>query len=103
MSLHYNQLTPAQAEAIAILSEEAGEVVQICGKILRHGLENYHPANTRTTNRVILCRELGDITAAGYLLVRTGILSAADTSQIQRELAWSKLDRIRPWLRHIEL
>ena len=37
MSSHFNKLTPAQAERLAILIEECGEVIQAATKILRHG------------------------------------------------------------------
>ncbi len=62
---HFNQLTPAEAERIAILMEECGEVIQACGKILRHGYESYNPFDTnKITNRVKLASELGDVAAA---------------------------------------
>lgn len=43
MPEHFNGLTPAEAERLAMLSEECGEVIQIIGKILRHGYDSYHP------------------------------------------------------------
>jgi NTP pyrophosphatase (non-canonical NTP hydrolase) len=57
-----NQLTAAQAERLAILAEECGEVIQIVGKILRHG---YCPRSSDgmrcTINRTYLEKELGDV------------------------------------------
>lgn len=67
MSEHFNQLTPAQAERLAILAEECGEVIQIIGKILRHGLESCHPV-TGEVNRTALVRELYDVKAAMVLM-----------------------------------
>lgn len=62
MQKHFNKLTPAQAERLAMLSEECGEVVQMVGKILRHGYENYHPDDSfRTSNRTLLTKELVDV------------------------------------------
>lgn len=64
---HFNRLTPAELERLAILSEECGEVQQIIGKILRHGYESYDPTevvpeNARPTiNRWLLEKELGDV------------------------------------------
>lgn len=59
---HFNKLAPAEAERIAILMEECGEVIQACGKILRHGYESYNPFSAiRTTNREELAEELGDL------------------------------------------
>jgi len=63
MSDHFNQLTPAQAERLAMLAEECGEVIQIIGKILRHGYESYHPNNPVFSNRDLLHQELTDLFA----------------------------------------
>lgn len=65
---HFNELTPAQAERLAILMEECGEVVQIIGKILRHGFESCSPFGANPeTNRQALVRELFDVRAAAEL------------------------------------
>lgn len=57
-----NGLSNAQTERLAILAEEAGEVVQIVGKILRHGFESCNPNFTLpVTNRQRLEQELGDL------------------------------------------
>lgn len=60
---HFNKLTPAEAERLAMLAEECGEVIQIVGKILRHGYDSYHPADPNTTNRDLLAKELRDVNA----------------------------------------
>lgn len=73
MSQHFNQLTPAEAERLAILSEECGEVVQAIGKILRHGLQSRHP-NGGATNRELLAFEIGDLFHAVEMLVVAGDL-----------------------------
>ena len=56
----FNQLSDAEAERPAILSEELGEAQQAVGKILRHGYESRHP-DGGPTNRESLERELGDV------------------------------------------
>ena len=38
----FNQLDCAAAERLAVLAEEAGEVVQAVTKILRHGYDRVH-------------------------------------------------------------
>lgn len=58
---NYNQLTPGEAERLAWLLEELGEVQQIVGKILRHGYESRWPPETGHTNREKLHRELRDV------------------------------------------
>jgi hypothetical protein len=37
---HVNGLSNEQLESLALLSEECGEVIQVVGKILRHGLDS---------------------------------------------------------------
>ena len=66
---NYNDLTPAQTERLAILMEECGEVIQIVGKILRHGYDEFHPDDEeQISNREHLMKEIGDIYAAVLML-----------------------------------
>lgn len=77
MTKPFNGLTPAQAERLAILAEEAGEIVQAVGKILRHGYESYNPdGDIRVSNRESLERELGDLSAAAQLMAGAGDIRA---------------------------
>ena len=71
---HFNKLTPAEAERLALLSEELGEATQAIGKILRHGYESTHP-DGGPTNREALEREIGDIRCALRLLCDAGDLN----------------------------
>lgn len=64
---HYNGLSPAEAERLAMLAEEAGEVVQAVTKILRHGYEATHP-DGGPTNRETLKRELADLAAVQRMM-----------------------------------
>jgi NTP pyrophosphatase (non-canonical NTP hydrolase) len=58
----FNKLTPAEVERLSCLAEECGEVVQMVGKILRHGYEDYSPFDeSKTSNRHNLEKELGDL------------------------------------------
>ena len=65
--MHFNQLTPAEDERLALLTEELGEAIQAIGKIFRHGYENTHP-DGGPTNRTQLERELGHVMNAMDLL-----------------------------------
>ena len=58
---HFNNLTPAEAERLAMLAEECAEVIAIVGKILRHGFDSYHPDQPAVTNRDLLASELADV------------------------------------------
>lgn len=52
-----------------MLAEECGEVVQLCGKILRHGYDSYHPNDLRKqTNRSLIRGELHDLLAVAYMM-----------------------------------
>ena len=94
--LHFNELTPAQAERLALLAEEAGETVQAIGKILRHGMDSDNRGQMPNTNRVNLAAEIGDFFAAVTLLVDAGDLSR---SLIDAAME-AKLERIGPHLHH---
>jgi NTP pyrophosphatase (non-canonical NTP hydrolase) len=96
---HFNQLTPAEAERLAILAEEAGEIVQAVGKILRHGYESYHPDDPRTSNRQHLERELGDLSAIVYDMCRREDLSPA-AIESQRHLKLGRLEAGTLYLHH---
>lgn len=70
-------LTPAQAERLEMLAEEASEISQICMKILRHGRESYRPEDaSRRPNRLLLEDEITDLGGVIY-----GMLAAGDMSK----------------------
>lgn len=94
---HFNKLTPAQDERLAILLEEMGEAQQIIGKILRHGYKNYHPKdNEKTPNSTLLARELGHVWAAIQLLIEPQDISGfiMETSRAEKH------NDIKQWLHH---
>ena len=88
MQDHFNGLTPAEAERLAMLAEEAAEVIQAVGKILRHGYASYHPDDltpvadggkiTRMPrmgaldNRALLMNELADFNSVQLLMEGSG-------------------------------
>lgn len=74
---HFNKLTPAEDERLAILIEECAEVIQAATKIQRHGYESTDP-DSGETNRAALERERGDLQGAITHLVRRfeGVLAA---------------------------
>lgn len=55
-----NELSQAEAERLAILAEEAAEVIHVIGKILRHGYASQWQ-KIGVTNRTQLEREVGDL------------------------------------------
>jgi hypothetical protein len=92
---HFNELTPVEAELLAVFAEECAEAIQIVGKILRHGLRSYHP-DSHEVNGYTLEREMGDVRAAMILLCEAGIARKATV----HSLADSKLSRIDQYLHH---
>lgn len=83
---HFNRLTPAQAERLAMLAEECGEVVQIVGKILRHGYASEHP-RTGVSNYRALSQELCDVAAVAAVVREDGV---PDFSLDDMHRAWQK-------------
>ena len=92
----FNKLTPAQIELLAKLSEEAGEVVQAIGKILRRGFDRKNPHKGGPTNRRHLEIELGDLHAAENALVTLGELKLRRIEDACRE----KTKTAKKWLYH---
>jgi NTP pyrophosphatase (non-canonical NTP hydrolase) len=90
----YPDLTPAELERLALVMEEASEVVQAATKILRHGYEGRYDEGP--TNREALERELGDLRYAIALLI-----GADDISESAVFLAThAKAKRAPRFLRH---
>lgn len=97
MSGHFNRLTPAQAERLAILAEECGEVIQVVGKILRHGYDSHHPIRN-VDNISMLEQELGDLGAAVFMLAE-----AKDIDHRNVEVAIKdKRHRVKKYMHHYE-
>jgi NTP pyrophosphatase (non-canonical NTP hydrolase) len=97
---HFNKLTPAEAERLALLAEECGEVLHAIGKVLRHGYESRHPLDGADgeTNRHALQRELGDLHFAMDLLVHHDLNAGAVLRAEQ-----SKRERVGVYLHHTKI
>ena len=95
---HFNALPPDQAEALALLAEECGELVQAIGKIQRHGLWSEHP-ESGIPNQQTLEREIGDV------------LAALRICEVQRLIEWGgvivrrnqKLLKVTSYLHHAKV
>lgn len=95
---HFNKLTPAEDERLALLVEEMGEVLQVIGKIQRHGYDNFHPDHPEITNRNDLEKELGHVRAITDMLVGN---KDVDWDAIRRSYA-KRLHLQKPYLHHQE-
>ena len=69
MKDHFNKLTNPEIERLACLLEECGEVIQVIGKIERHGFEHSHPKYGDRTNRENLALEVGDLLVAIQMIL----------------------------------
>lgn len=65
---HFNKLTPAEAERLAMLAGEAAKVIVEINKILRHGYESFHPNEPGISNRSRLTREVADFHAVAIMM-----------------------------------
>jgi phosphoribosyl-ATP pyrophosphohydrolase len=91
------ELTKKQIEQLHCLQEEAAEVIQAVSKILRHGYESTSPFDqTKTTNRVNLERELGDLSYWINVLADNSEINLTNVSQAQME----KANSCRPYLHY---
>lgn len=82
-------LSPGEIERLAMLAEECSEIVQMVGKILRHGYHSYHPDRPSISNMALLERELGDLEAVVRLMAKRGdmsmsLVTAARISKMER-------------------
>lgn len=83
MTQHFNGLSPAEAERLAMLAEEAAEVAQIAMKILRQGYESYHPHDPqKRTNRELLHTEMADMTAVWSMMRRAGDATHVSSDEV---------------------
>lgn len=97
MTTFNNQLTPAEEERLSLLCEEMGEVLQIIGKIGRHGYASRHPLYpTDGTNRDLLMREIGDVLVAIDLMIANGDISEDLLEERKKEKSIS----VRKYLHH---
>ena len=71
-----NDLSNAELERLAILSEECSEVIKVINKTIRRGYSSSNPEITNSpTNREDLEREVGDVLWVISLMGITGDIS----------------------------
>jgi len=93
----FNDLCPAEVERLAILAEECAEVIQIVGKILRHGYKSTHPDNEDgPNNREMLEGEIGHVLNAIKRMDESLDILASNAKKEQRR----KAVKIEKYLHH---
>ncbi len=88
----FNGLSLAEAERLAILAEECGEVIQVVGKVLRHGWNpTDHTTGITYDNRADLETEMGHVRNIERLMIaRQDVIHAALVQAAQTKRAkWS--------------
>ena len=87
----FNELTDAEAERLAMLAEEASEIGQAVGKILRHGYRRSHPDNKDVwrNNRSDLAREIGDLLGIADQMMLLDDINSSDVDY-HRHRKWGK-------------
>ncbi|MEG3086202.1 hypothetical protein [Sphingomonas sp. PB4P5] len=88
MTEGFNGLSAAEAERLAMLAEEAGEIIQAVGKVLRHGYASTHP-DGGPDNRAMLSREVRDLFAVAEAMGFVG------------DIAGPGLDNLATWERKL--
>lgn len=84
----HSTLSAGEAERLAMLIEECGEVIQAASKVLRHGYDNHHPERPTATNRAELQSELVDLIAVHEAMYEVGDLPNYGHGEQQK--AWQK-------------
>jgi NTP pyrophosphatase (non-canonical NTP hydrolase) len=79
-------------EALVILQEECGEVIQIISKIHRYGLHGYNPI-TKEYNDELLHKEIGDLLCMIDLCIKHNILKEADLEFYKEQ----KREKLKKW------
>jgi hypothetical protein len=88
---HFNELAPDEAERLAHLAEETGNLLRAIGQVLRHGHRNYTPPG-RPNNRTALMYGCAGVLNAIMLLAESGDIDAEEMhhhAAIKRETCWA--------------
>lgn len=83
---------------LEILAEEAAEVIQIKSKIIRFGIDDYHPKN-KLPNRQKLEEEIGHFLKMVDILIENGTISKKGVQKGRAD----KINRLRKWYKVLEL
>jgi hypothetical protein len=79
-----NRIGEPEQERLGLFTEEMGEAQLEIGKILRHGLDSFHPDEPGLSNAQRLELETGHVLAAIDLLVACGTLNLEGLEQARR-------------------
>lgn len=91
-------LKPDEKEAISIAVEEAGEMIQVAAKIIRHNALETMDNNTgiEYNNTELLTKELADVSIATDLLIERGLISNLEFELYKKE----KYNKLLKYIHH---
>lgn len=96
----FNKLTHAQAERLALLIQESGEVIQAATKILIHGYDSSNPFDSdHITNREQLQEEIGHFVNAMSML---GVSKDIDLDECEKHTERKRIS-VSKWLHHNDI
>jgi NTP pyrophosphatase (non-canonical NTP hydrolase) len=81
-----------QKEIFFITQEECAEVTQAISKVLRFGMDSYHPV-TNKSNKHSLEEEIGDLLAMIEILIRRAIISDSNVNEARIQ----KMEKLKKW------
>jgi len=92
----------ALEERIQKLTEECAEISQVAMKILRFGMNSYHPDDPhKTKNHLLLEKEIADLLVVLELMIKSGDINEPRlTKCIDVKMTTKTLNK---WLKHNEL
>ncbi len=89
MTEHFNGLTPSEDERLAMLAEEASEIIKAVTKIQRHGYESYNPDKPEEgSNRRQLRKEMTDLAAVWDKMRELGDIAPTTSAEVHS--AWQR-------------
>lgn len=95
-----DDIDAATKELLICVAEEAGEITQMVGKILRFGFDSYHPNDPdKVDSRTRLNQELSDMLVLIDLLVYENIIDAGDITKLKE----AKRAKLAKFLQHYEI
>ena len=94
----FSNLRPDEIERLGLLAEEAAEVIQVVGKILRHGWDSTKPSDPNgPTNRENLVTELVDLSTIIGLCEGCGDFNI---SGVINEMGAKKIEKLKRYTHH---
>lgn len=90
----FNQITPAEAERLAMLSQEASRLIQMANKVLHHGMGGAQPDGPGFPNRDDIVEGLADLEAVRVMMEIAGGIDGPQ-APISEDTLWRIGKKVR--------